>query len=347
MIFLGKQVQNWKEPFIVAEISGNHNGDFNRAIQLIDMAKEVGADAVKLQCYHAEDLTLENDYNIENGTPWEGEKLFDLYKKAQTPMDWIKPLFEHAQAIGLPVFSSVYSERGINVLEEINCQAYKIASYEANDIELVKKVIATGKPVVISLGTIGQEELDRLMLNITGDALDRIIFLHCVGKYPLEFHELGLQDMVYLQQTLTNAHYSVPVGFSCHCADPAALVLAAGLGAAMTEVHLNLGDEGDSKTADFEFSFSPEQLRYGIDRAKQVKDAMSVKNHTLENHAHKFKRSLFLVKDIARGEKFTREHLATYRPNTGEPPYLLPNIIGRVAAKTLLSGTPMRMEYVE
>lgn len=347
MIFLGKEIRNYGEPFIVAEISGNHNGRFNRAIQLLGIAKDVGADAVKLQCFTPDDLTLDNGYVIGGGTPWSDQSLYELYSKCYTPLDWIEPLFEHGKLIGIPVFSSVYNERGLKFLENLNCPAYKIASYEANDLNLIEKVAGTSKPFVVSLGTIGQEELNRILVTISGEQTDNLVLLHCVAKYPLEFDELGLQDMTNLQNILTNSNYSVPVGFSCHCNDPAAVILAAGLGAAMIEVHLTVGDEEDGETEDFEFSFTPEHLRYAIDRAKKSKQSVSVKNHTLETAAREFKRSLFVVKDINKGEVFTREHIAALRPNIGEPPYFLHQILGKKAAKNVTKGSPMRMEYVE
>lgn len=335
MIFLGKEVHNYGEPFFVAEISGNHGGSISNAFELMDAAKYTGANAVKIQCYDEDDLTIKNGYVIGGGTPWEGQTLHELYIQAKTPKDWMQPLFNRAREIGIPIFSSVYSRAGLEILERVGCPAYKIASYEANDPYFVASVAAKGKPLVISTGMLSEEELNR-----TVDAAgDDYILLHCVSKYPTELNELGLKTM----QTM--AYDFDPVGFSCHSDNPSAIIAAVACGAAMIEVHLAL-DNGQDQP-DLEFSMYPDELKWSIDNARQAQRAIKFKTDAIEYPAREFRRSLHIVKDIFKGEEFTEDHIKSFRPSTGCSPHLLPNILGRKASQTLRAYTPMQMEYVE
>ncbi len=337
MIFLGKEVHSFGEPFIVAEISGNHYGKFNTAIELIDAAKWANADAVKIQCYDADDLTLNNGYVIVNGTPWEGKTLYELYQEAHTPKDWIEPLFEHAKKIGIPIFISVYSEKGLELLEKLGCLAYKIASYEANDPYFISRVASKGRPIVLSTGMLGDDELNRA-INHCPD--DQTILLHCVSKYPVEIDQLGLSNM----NSLRGYNGNYPVGFSCHSDNPAAIMAAVANGAAMVEVHLVL--EGDSIAPDYEFSMLPNELKWSIDAAKKIYKSNRFKDDSIEYPAREFRRSIHLVADIAEGETITKEHLRCCRPSTGCAPHLFPNIIGRKVNRDLKAMMPMQMEYL-
>lgn len=338
MIFLGKHVHPGCDPFVVAEISGNHGGSFAVACELIAAARDAGADAVKFQCYEPDDLTINNGYVIGGGTPWEGQTLYELYKEACTPLDWMQPLFEQAKHEGIAAFSSVYSERGLELLEKLGCPAYKIASYENNDPLFVKKVVNTGKPVVISTGMMGEDQETRLMAVVD---YDKTILLHCISKYPVELNELGLQAMLDLMNTYEP---TIPVGFSCHTDNPLAMAAAVTLGACMVEVHLTLDNP---ESPDYEFSFVPEHLAKSIAWCKQLHQGTKYLPHTAEKAAKEFRRSLHIVKDIFKDEVFTEQHIKSCRPATGCSPHLLPNIIGRKAKQTLRAYTPMDMEYVE
>lgn len=337
MIFLGKEVHNYGEPFFVAEISGNHGGSISNAFQLMEAAQYAGADAVKIQCYDEDDLTIKNGYVIGGGTPWKGQTLHDLYTQAKTPKDWMQPLFNRANELGIPIFSSVYSDAGLEILERVGCPAYKIASYEANDPFFIGRVNKTGKPLVISTGMLSEEELERAW-TATGP-LESAILLHCVSKYPTELHELGLKTMQQL------AYDFDPVGFSCHSDNPASIIAGVACGAAMIEVHLAL--DADCPQPDFEFSFLPDALKWSINNARQVQRAIKFKTDAVEYSAREFRRSLYIVKDIFKDEIFTEEHIRSCRPSEGCSPHLWPNIIGRKATQTLRAYTPMQMEYVE
>lgn len=337
MIFLGKKVVNYSEPFIVAEISGNHCGHLHKALELIKAAKFAGADAVKIQCYDADDLTIPNGYVIGEGTPWENETLYELYQKAGTPKDWIGPLFKCAEKVGIPIFSSVYSKSGLETLERVNCQAYKIASYEANDTEFIREVVKTGKPVVVSVGTLSEEEIQRLYNILPRDSS---ILLHCVSKYPIGLDELYLDSM---NELIIDGRYNI--GFSCHSDNPIALSLASCYGAALIEVHLALDEEDNPP--DYEFSFLPDGLKWAIEQSKLACEADTYKPPEAEQSAHKLRRSLYVVQDVEEGEPFTKENVKSFRPNKGCSPHLLPNIIGRKSNCHIAKYTPMKMEYVE
>lgn len=338
MIFLGTDVKNGGMPYIVAEISGNHGGKIDRAYKLMDEAKAAGANAVKIQCYDADALTLPTDFEIKGINPWNGKNLYELYMESCTPYDWIPNLFSYANSIGLTIFSSVYDLKGLEALTKVNCRAFKIASYEANDTDFIQKVVATGKPVVLSTGTLNEIEIER---SISLLKEDNSIILHCVSKYPCEAYDLSLAEMSILQ-----ANYSQPVGFSCHSDDPVSVILAAVQRAAMIEVHFALDDEEGQKASDYEFSFTPEGLKYTIGRVNDSIRALQLKQNQDEG-GKTFKRSLYVIKDMMAGETFTRFNVGSYRPYLGCDPYLLPNILGRKANRNIKKHTPMKMEYIK
>lgn len=338
MIFLGTEVRNYRSPYIVAEISGSHGGKIDRAYKLIEEAKDAGANAVKVQCYNADSLTLPFEFEIKGDNPWKGRNLYELYMEACTPHDWMPGLFNYAKQIGIPIFSSVYDMRGLEELTKIGCRAFKIASYEANDPDFIGKVVATGKPVVLSVGTLNTIETERA-INILKP--DNSIVLHCVSKYPCYTNELALAEMIDLQSLCDQ-----PVGFSCHSDNPVDVTIAATKGAAMIELHLALDDEEGRKASDYEFSFTPETLEYTIKIVSDSIKAMGPKEDQ-EESSKKLRRSLYVIKDITVGDIFTRQNIGSYRPYLGCDPYLLPNILGRKANRNIKKHTPMKMEYIK
>ena len=338
MIFLGKEVWNYRKPYIVAEISANHGGDINRALMLIDAAKKAGADAVKIQAYTADSLTLPTQFLIEGANPWNGMNLYELYMKASTPFNWIEQLFDHAAKIGISIFSSVYDDQGLHELTKHGCRAFKIASYEANDTNFLEKVVATGKPVVLSTGTLNDLEIERaLKILDPGNS----IVLHCISKYPCKVDEIALIDMQMLQ-TMCNQ----PVGFSCHSDDPLAVILAATRGAALIEVHITLDDAEGEDSPDYDFSFTPDGLKYTIERLSEMERAQLPKTNQ-DQDGKKFKRSLYVVRDMKAGEPFSESNLKSYRPNLGCEPYLLRDIIGKRAGVDIKKNSPMKLEYIK
>jgi N-acetylneuraminate synthase len=337
MIFLGREVRNYGKPYIVAEISANHGGDVSRAYELIAAAKKAGADAVKIQAYTADSLTLPTQFLIEGANPWNGMNLYELYMKASTPFEWIANLFDCASKQGISIFSSVYDDQGLRELTKNGCRAFKIASYEANDTNFLEKVVATGKPVVLSTGTLNDLEIERALKVLDPD---NSIVLHCISKYPCEVNEIALIDMEMLQ-TMCNQ----PVGFSCHSDDPLSVILAAMKGAALIEVHLTLDDEEGEKSPDYDFSFTPDGLKYTIDRLNDVSKALLPKVNQ-DQDGKRFKRSLYVTRDMRTGEVFNESNLKSYRPNLGCEPYLLKDIIGKRASQDIKKNSPMKLEYI-
>lgn len=338
MMFLGKEVKNHSfNPYIVAEISGNHGGKIERAFQLIEAAKSAGADAVKIQCYDADALTLPIKYDIMSDSIWKGENIYELYMKGSTPYEWLGPLFDFAKNIEFTIFSSVYDDRGIEALEKVGCRAYKIASYEANDVEFIRKVVSLEKPVVLSTGSLNTEETLRAI-----DALSptNSIVLHCVSNYPTKLEGLGLDTMRGLMYICNQ-----PVGISYHSDEDLGALLAIQAGAAMIETHLTLYDEEAEREAlDWTFSFTPQQLNQLIEKLKIVRKANTPKSANEEGI--RYKRSLFATRFIRKGETFTQNNVGSYRPNLGCAPYLLSDIIGKKASQDIHQYAPMKMEYV-
>lgn len=333
MKFLDKEINNFEEPFIVAEISGNHEGNLYNAYELIKQAKRVGADAVKIQCYEAKSLTIPNGYTIKADSPWDGEDLYRLYQKSCTPFEWMPKLFAHAKLVDIPIFSSVFCEEGLKILEEVNCPAYKIASFEANDPEFIKKVSNTGKPVIISTGVVSPEEVERAAKAVNSG----LILLHCVSNYPTKLEELSLYDMDLLRR-----HFDCPIGFSCHSIDLMAPMLAVAKGAAMLELHLKLED---TKGEDDEFSLYPNTFKYVVDSCKKIPRAL--KYCAKVSSSEDLRRSLYVVENIKKGDIFTRENIKSFRPYLGCDPFLLPTILGHKAKHDIVQYTPMQMEYVD
>lgn len=339
MIFLGSEVKNnTAVPYLVAEISGNHGGKLDTALRLVEEAKRSGANAVKVQCYDADALTLPTQFEIQGTSLWKGKNLYELYMQAATPYDWMGPLFEHANKVGIPIYSSVYDERGIQELTRVGCRAFKIASYEANDIPFIEKVKATGKPLVVSTGTLNNIEIERLVAAVDEN---NTILLHCVSNYPCDVPMLGLKSMRNLM-----SDYFCPVGLSCHTDDPLAPILAAQQGAAMIELHFTLEeDEAGFRSLDYEFSLTPNQMTYTVGRLKEVAQS-NMESWPSEEEGTKYKRSLYVIRDIRRGEVFSKANVGSFRPNLGCDPALLPQILGKKANQSLTRNTPMKMEYV-
>lgn len=346
MNFLGKKVDNYTEPFIVAEISGNHGGDIKNAYELIRQAKLAGADAVKIQCYEPDSLTIPSITNIHDNsswgyvvnsdTPWDGETLYDLYKKSYTPFDWIESLFEHAKLAEIPIFSSVFCEKGLEILEKVNCPAYKIASFEANDPEFINKVSETKKPIVISTGMADHVEIARAVQF----SRENKILLHCISKYPAKIEDVNFSYMETMQR-----YYNSPVGFSCHSPYLSVPILAVARGAAMLEMHLKLFDV---KGEDSAFSFYPPTFKYVVEECKKIPNTLVARQRDNDTKYidRKLRRSLYVVEDIKKGEKFTTNNVKSFRPALGCEPYHLLDIIGQTANRDLTKYTPMQMEYV-
>jgi sialic acid synthase SpsE len=392
----GRRIGAGEPPFIVAELSGNHNGDLGRALALVEAAHAAGADAVKLQTYTADTLTIDCDgpqFRIESG-PWAGRRLYDLYASAHTPWDWHQPLFDRARSLGLSIFSTPFDPSSVAFLERFDPPAYKIASFEAVDLPLIECVAATGRPLVLSTGLATFEEIDEAItavkqgaaaiphvlpswphslrpstrhgqstswttgtspvvtrsFDVSGQDKDDggtrrggLILLHCVSGYPSAPEEAGLGRMAALA-----ARTGLAVGLSDHSLGSTVAVAATALGAVMIEKHLTLSRADGGPDA--AFSMEPDEF---ATLARDCRTAWRAANGSAEpgragseQASAVFRRSLFIVDDVAAGAVFTPANVRSIRPGHGLAPKHLPQVLGRRAACALTRGTPLAWEMI-
>jgi N-acetylneuraminate synthase len=335
----GRRIGPGQPPYVVSELSGNHNGDIGRALAIMDAAKAAGADAVKLQTYTADTITIDYDgpgFRIEGG-PWGGRTLHDLYQEAHTPWDWHPRLFEHGRALGLAVFSSPFDDTAVDLLESLGAPAYKVASFEIVDLPLVRRMAATGKPVIISTGMAGLGEIAEAVAAARSAGAGGVLLLHCTSGYPTPPEEANLATIPHLA-----AAFDAPVGLSDHTSGHAVAVAAVALGACMIEKHLTLrrADGGP----DAGFSLEPEELKALVEGVRSAWRALGRVEYAVspsERANLMFRRSLYIVADVAAGEAFTAANLRSIRPGHGLPPKHLPEVLGRHAARALKRGTPL------
>lgn len=341
----GRPIGPDHSPYVIAELSGNHNGRLERALQLIDAAKEAGADAVKLQTYTPDTITIDHDgpgFRIEGG-PWSGRTLYDLYREAHTPWDWHPALFAKGRALGLTVFSSPFDDTAVDLLESLDAPAYKVASFELVDLPLIRRMAATGKPLIMSTGMADLGEITDAVVAARDAGAGGIVLLHCTSGYPTPPGESNLATIPHLA-----AAFDVPAGLSDHTAGHAAAVAAVALGACMIEKHVTLrrSDGGP----DAAFSLEPGELKALVDNVRLAWEAVGKVDYAVapsERGNREFRRSLYVVEDIAAGASFTERNLRSIRPGYGLAPKHLPEVIGRKARSAIKRGTPLAWSLVE
>lgn len=332
-------------PYVIAEMSGNHNGDINRAFRIIEAAKEAGADAVKLQTYRADTITIDHDgpeFRVEGGL-WDGQRLYDLYEEAHTPWEWHAALFEHARKVGITIFSAPFDHTAVDLLEELGTPAYKIASPEIVDIPLIRRVARTGKPLIISTGMASFEEIEAAVAAAREAGAREIVVLHCVSAYPTPPEEASLSTIPDLA-----ARLSVSVGLSDHSMDTIIATIAVGLGATVIEKHVTLSRaEGGVDSA---FSLEPAELKRLVQDVRIARAAIGTPSYrptASELKGLKFRRSLYVVSDVKAGECLTTENVRSIRPAFGIAPRFLDDVIGRRATRDLKRGEPLAPEMIE
>ncbi len=334
-------------PFIIAELSGNHSGSKERALELIDAAAEAGADAIKLQTYTPETMTINETsglFSIKNPKSlWNGYSLFELYEKAQTPWEWHKDCFEYASKKGLIAFSSAFDLSSVDFLESLNVPAYKISSFENNYPCLLKKVAATRKPVIMSTGASSLEEIDRSVKILRSNGCEKLILLKCTSNYPADCKESNLNAIASLSRI-----FGCPVGLSDHTIGIGVPIASVALGACVIEKHLTLsvGDDG----IDSAFSLDSSGLKTLVDESKRAWKSLgnsTVKIADSEVDSRKYKRSVYVVENIKKGETLSRSNLRVIRPGDGLSPYDLENILGCTAKTDLKRGTPLSWEHIK
>lgn len=337
--------KNKKMPVIVAELSGNHNGSLNRAIELMELAHECGADAVKIQTYTEDSLTLDSDrpeFKLEGGL-WGGQTYYELYKKAKTPREWMKPLFNHAKAHGIFLFSSPFSYEDVDCLEEARCPVYKIASYELNDIGLINYCASKGKPMVISTGLATLEEIDRAVDVVRKSGIEDLTLLHCESRYPADPEKFNLNSIPYLKE-----RYQCRSGLSNHAIGDELDIAATALGADMIEKHFT--DDKKNGGVDSAFSMEMNDLIKLVKDCKMVAKSLGVKGIHLQEDEYPMRagrRSIYLVQDLKKGEILSKEHVRSVRPALGLEPYLLNEVLGKKAKFDLKEKTPLKQDDFE
>lgn len=341
----GRSIGAGHAPYVIAEMSGNHNGELARAMKLIDAAKAAGADAVKLQTYTADTITLDYDgpgFIIEGGL-WNGRRLYDLYREAHTPWEWHPALFEHALRIGITCFSSPFDPSSIDFLEGLGAPAYKIASFEVIDIPLIERAARTGKPLIVSTGMANRQEIDEAVVAARGAGCGGIALLHCVSGYPTPARDANLRRM----QSLANA-FDCPVGLSDHSMGADVAVAAVALGAAVIEKHMTLSRADGGPDA--EFSLEPNEFADLVRGARNAFAALGSAEYgraDSEQGNVTFRRSLYVVRDVAAGEALTDQNVRSIRPGYGLAPKFLPTVLGRRAACGIRRGTPLSLDLIE
>ncbi len=331
--------------WIVAELSGNHNGDKQRALELIAMAADAGADAVKFQTYTPDSLTIDADtdaFRIGAGTPWEDRRLYELYGEAATPYEWHDDLFATAEAHGLVPFSTPFDAAAVELLEEYDPLVHKIASFELVDLELIRVAAATGRTLVMSTGMATEDEID----DAVGAAVDAgaggVVLLRCNSAYPAPPEEMDLRTMADMA-----ARWDVPVGLSDHTLGTTVAVTGVALGACMIEKHVTLARADGGPDASF--SLEPDELRQLVAAVREAEASLGGVRYgptAGEEASRVFRRSLFVVADVAAGEPFTRENVRCIRPGHGLAPKHLDDVLGRRATAAVVRGTPLSWDLV-
>lgn len=332
--------------FIIAELSANHGHDIKIAKDTIKAAKEAGADAIKLQTYTADTITIDcnNDYfKINSGTIWDGRTLHDLYKEAYTPWEWHGELMEYAKELDLICFSSPFDNSAVDLLESLDVPAYKIASFEITDIPLIEYVASKKKPIIISTGIATLSEIDDAVQACREVGNDQIILLKCTSAYPAKIEDANLRTMQNLKET-----FNVEVGLSDHTLGVTVPVVSVALGAKVIEKHFIL--DKSIGGPDASFSLDKREFKQLVDSVRDAEKALGCVDYKLTDkkvNSRQFSRSLFVVKDIKAGELFTEENVRSIRPGDGLKPKYIKSVLGKKARQDISKGTPVRWDIIE
>lgn len=332
-------------PYIIAELSANHNGDINRAFQIMEAAKKAGADAIKLQTYTHDTITMDCDseeFQIHGGL-WDGQSLYELYKGAHMPWDWHKPLFEKAKKLGITIFSSPFDNTAIELLEELNAPAYKIASFELVDHALIKRAAQTGKPLIMSTGMANKLEIEEAIEVARKNGCDDLVVLHCVSGYPAPSDQYNLSTIRDISQS-----FGVLTGLSDHTINNATAVAGVVLGACVVEKHVTLDRSGGG--VDDSFSLEPNELADLCRDAKIAWQSVGRVNYEVteaEKGNIKFRRSLYVVRDVAEGELFTSSNVKSIRPGYGLSPRHFDDCLGKKASRAISRGTALTFNLIQ
>ena len=335
----GRLISIMHPPYLIAELSANHNGKFETAMRIVEEAKKAGVDAVKLQTYKPDTITLNcdsEDFKIRGGL-WDGRTLYELYEEAHMPWEWHKPLFDYGRKLGITIFSSPFDNTAIDLLENLNSPAYKIASFEAVDLPLIKYAASTGKPMIISTGMADAEEIQEAIDAAREGGCKQLAILHCVSGYPapaVDYNLRTIPDMI--------ERFGLVTGLSDHTLDSTTAIASVALGASIIEKHVTLDRGGGGP--DDSFSLEPAELAALCSNAKTAWQAIGKTDYgrkSSEQGNDKFRRSLYFVKHLAAGDVITKDAVRSVRPGFGLSPKYLDKVLGRRTTKEILAGTPV------
>lgn len=340
----GRKIGADEPPYIICELSGNHNGSLDRALAMIDAAAETGCDAIKLQTYSPDSLTIDcdtPDFRISGGL-WDGRTLYDLYEEAHTPFDWHAALFARARDRGVTIFSTPFDEYGADLLAELGSPAYKIASFEAIDLALIAHVARKGKPMIISTGLSGLGDIERAVGTARDNGCEELVLLHCISSYPAPDDQSNLRTIPHLGQA-----FDTVVGLSDHTMGTAVSVAAVALGARMIEKHFTLARaDGGPDSA---FSLEPDEFRRLCDETRAAFTALggvSYQTAPAEKANRVFRRSLYAIADVAEGEELTSANTRSIRPGYGLAPHHKDQVLGRLARTAIARGTALHWDLL-
>ncbi|MDH0081682.1 pseudaminic acid synthase [Stutzerimonas stutzeri] len=340
----GRRIAADEPPYIIAELSANHNGRLETALRIIEEAKKAGADAIKLQTYTADTITLNCDseeFQIHGGL-WDGKTLYQLYQEAHMPWDWHKPLFEHARAHDITIFSSPFDNTAVDLLEDLNAPAYKIASFEAVDLPLIKYVASTGKPMIISTGMADAEEIQEAIDAAREGGCKELAILHCVSGYPAPAADYNLRTIPDMMR-----RFGLVTGLSDHTLDNTTAIASVVLGASIIEKHFTLDRNGGGP--DDSFSLEPAELAALCRDSKTAWSALGKVDYgrkSSEQGNAKFRRSLYFVRDLKAGDVITEDAVKSVRPGFGAAPKYLDAVLGRKSLISVAIGDPVRIDNV-
>lgn len=341
----GRKIGPSHPPYIIAELSANHNGNIERAFETIKAARDSGADAIKIQTYTADTMTIDCDteeFMIRGGL-WDGYKLYDLYKWAETPFEWHKAIFDYAASIGITLFSTPFDESAVDLLESLDTPAYKIASFEATDLPLIRYVASKHKPMIMSTGMCSEQEIEEAVAAARDGGCKELVLLHCISSYPAPMDQANLKQM----PNLADRFKSMP-GLSDHTLGTAASVAAVALGACLIEKHFTLSRQ--DKGPDSEFSIEPHELTRLCQDTRDSWSALGqigFKRQQAEEPSKRYRRSLYFVTNLEAGQVIAASNIRRIRPGYGLAPKHLDEVIGRRLKVAVKRGTALQWEHLD
>lgn len=341
----GRTISADNPPYVIAEMSANHNGSIDTAFRIIEAAKQAGADAVKLQTYRPDTITLDCDteeFRIHGGL-WEGKTLYQLYAEAHLPWEWHAPLFEHARKQGITIFSSPFDNTAVDLLEDLNTPAYKIASFEAVDLPLIKYVARTGKPMIISTGMADAEEIEEAIAAARDGGCKQLAVLHCVSGYPAPATDYNLRTIPDMIQ-----RFGLVTGLSDHTLDNTTAITSVAVGASIIEKHFTLDRSGGGP--DDSFSLEPAEMAslcHGTRTAWEAMGKIDYGRKSSEQGNVRFRRSLYFVKDMLVGDRIDMDSIRSVRPGFGLPPKYLNHLVGRQLRRSVAKNTPVTRDDID